>query len=325
MSLEQAETVPLEITGKIRKDPKPAPLPPDHLNILQRWQPTGYRVSVKTPFISDDAHALFAIQITPFLPMGPIDYNAKANHPLFMIFNPIFPDPSHYKAYTEDPPIVATRYANPPLLGILAHYYRFWRGSLKYRIRTISSFVSSGCIYTGILRHTKATKLGKNDNNFMSFTNRYVVGAEDPYNVTSFAHMVIDPSMFRHMEIEVPFDELVDFKEIPKEVDHEASSHSSYLVFYNIGTLSTGGDRNSVVTFEIDICAGDDFNFYNYMGPPYLNANDLSFHTDPFMYPVKANSKDNDKDETNGINLVNKNLSAMKVSCCIENGNTSSE
>ena len=319
MSLEQDEltsTVKAPINEPYARIPSANVMPIGNFDLIRRWMPTGYRVVVETPFISNDMSPLFAIKVTPLLPSTHITYNGGTELMGLMRYAPIYPNPNSFGPQ-DKPTITVTRYAEPPLLGVLAHYYRYWSGSLKYRIRTISSFVSSGCIYSGILRSTNEWISTSESDLDVRVNNRFIYGCNDSLSHCIHAHTVVDPSMFRHMETEVPYQEMTPVKDLSYECLNPASARHSFLTFYNVGTLATGAEK-SVITFEIDICAGDDFMFYSEIGPPQLSST-LGYNwkaTSLFTYPLpkptgKEKSDEMEVDNDLEIDLVCKRLGVI--------------
>lgn len=100
-------------------------------------------------------------------------------------------------------PIQVTQHDMPPIISTIAQAFRFWRGDMEYRIRTVAGFATQG--------YTLA----------MPIKNAFVpIGIYDAYKVSPSivrqdasykscmmnSYALADTSMFRHLEITYPYD-----------------------------------------------------------------------------------------------------------------------
>lgn len=240
-------------------------------DLIHRWQPTGFRVVINLPFQGNDQDYLFMIRPQPFIPY-PGDFGKNADNAIndLSIWNAF--RPVVHGAITQpsviNSPISISQHSPPPILSTLATAYRYWRGSLKYRIRAVTNFTTQGYLFYTMLKNT--TDVPGVYNPF---------GVQPPFNRSDISYLPdmmnnyvsLDLSQMRHAEIQVPFEYPVPFRDTYEEI-YLASQLQDKFVTVTIPTgrnliaLGLRGAINSQSTtnqaiFEIEYCAGEDFQF----------------------------------------------------------------
>lgn len=284
------------------------------INIIHRWQPMGYRVVINLPFVGDDTTPLFALKNGPYIPPCP-QYDGRTwNYQQY--YQPIYPLPS---TISGGEGVTVTRYDNVPPLAGLQWAHRYWRGSMKYRFRCVANFVAQGYVFSSVVRNlvpqelkgTIAAPANLQD------THRFIPGLNSGYRQNQVnSYSMSDLSMFRHIEVEVPFEYPVDFYDQYRalwemacqiQVDPEGqrfvepNNGDNFIVLCCRGGI-TSPQEGAQVVFELEYCPGDDFMMSsNYaFSRHYLevgNYNDSQFMTDttiglqqglPYTYPTTA-------------------------------------
>lgn len=293
----------------------PRPFTFEHL--IHQWQPMGIRVTLNLPFTGNDQDYLFAIRNTPFIPSMFYTYKDSSAETAYTATGNLL-DPTKRKLTTLDTyqsygfnnlrpvlhagpkfatvepdqsAIYITQYDQPPILASIATMFRKWRGTMHYRVRTVAGFTTQGYIFSSLVRNspgiigvypTQNTVPGvqREDASYReSMINSYVMG---------------DTAMFRHFEVEVPFEYPVPFydqynwianrtrpannfmwgtKDNVREVQRIRNIRNephgdNYLLFGLRGKLESSV-QNSQITFELEYRAGDDFQFAD----PFLPYN----------------------------------------------------
>lgn len=211
----EAKDVPLQVSPVVVQIPRPI----DFLGLMHQWQPMGIRITLKLPFVSNDWGFLFLIRNGPFIPRlnrqvdkaiapeGNIDVYAYNN--LRNVF--LLPDDGNeneFVSYPSNYPLSLSVYDHPPVLSTIAHSFRRWRGDMQYRVRVVAGFGTQGYLVAGNLK-----------NEMMP------IGIYDEYRATpnitrmdaSYRQMMMngyvmsDTSMFRHLEVTVPYDYPTDW------------------------------------------------------------------------------------------------------------------
>lgn len=285
------------------------------ITIIHRWQPMGYRVVINLPFVGDDTTPLFAVKNGPYIPPCP---QTNGNAIVFnQLYQPIYPLPSEISGGEG---VTVTRYDTvPPLAGLL-WAYRFWRGSMKYRFRCVANFVAQGYVFSCVARNLVATELTNTVSTTADIrtTHRYIPGLDVGYRQTQTnSYSMSDLSMFRHIEVEVPFEYPVEFydqyralKEMACQINVSSDSsdvfvepnHGDNFVLLCCRGGITSPQEGAQVVFELEYCPGDDFEATSELAfsRHYLetgNYNNSRFMQDttittqmglPFTYPTTA-------------------------------------
>ncbi|ULG21220.1 putative capsid protein [Anoplolepis gracilipes virus 3] len=310
-----SESHKLPEQSKIPQCNIPRPFDFDHL--IHQWQPMGIRVTLNLPFTGNDQDYIFAIRNGPFIPTLFYQYKDSScettldptskqpsiqNRKLTTMdtyqcyaFNNMRNVTHAGKTYTQIDPdqqaVYITQYDAPPILASLATMFRKWRGTMHYRIRTVAGFTTQGYIFSSVVRNspsvvgiypTEDTTPGiqREDRSYReSMINSYVMG---------------DTAMFRHFEVEVPFEYPVPFYDqfnwignrsrpaknfMTCDVNgttrvqrlrniHNEPHGDNYILFGLRGKLESSV-QNSQITFELEYRAGDDFQFAD----PFLPYN----------------------------------------------------
>lgn len=311
-----SESHKLPEQSRIPNCPIPRPFSFEHL--IHQWQPMGIRVTLNLPFTGNDQDYLFAIRNGPFIPSmfykykdssAVTDYDKTGNFLdpnqrkltnldvydsyAFNNMRPVLHAGPKFKNIKADKyAIYITQYDQPPILASLATMFRKWRGTMHYRIRTVAGFTTQGYIFSSLVRNspgiigiypTQTTVAGiqREDASYReSMINSYIMG---------------DTAMFRHFEVEVPFEYPVPFydqynwignrsrpannfmwakkDDKPREIKRIRNINNephgdNYLLFGLRGKLESSV-QNSQITFELEYRAGDDFQF----AEPFLPYN----------------------------------------------------
>lgn len=316
---------PLDLNPSTEPLPSQAPkvdstsLSGDDINfitIIHRWQPMGYRVVINLPFVGDDTTPLFAIKNGPYIPpcVQSNGYTTVFNQ----LYQPIYPLPSEISGGEG---VTVTRYDTvPPLAGLL-WAYRFWRGSMKYRFRCVANFVAQGYVFCCVARNLTPTELSNSTSSppaDIRATHRFIPGLDVGYRqMQANSYSMSDLSMFRHIEVEVPFEYPVDFYDqyralyelscqinTTSEVGQrfiEPNHGDNFILLCCRGGISSPQEGAQVV-FELEYCPGDDFEATSELAfsRHYLetgNYNNSRFMQDttistrmglPFTYPTTA-------------------------------------
>nr|QZZ63330.1 hypothetical protein [Nelson Picorna-like virus 8] len=296
----------------------PRPFTFEHL--IHQWQPMGIRVTLNLPFTGNDQDYLFAIRNGPFIPRLFYQYKDSSAYST-PIKGTEIPDPAgrtfqkldtfesyafnnmrnvihagdnFVKVEPDQSAVVITNYDQPPILASLATMFRKWRGTMHYRIRTIAGFTTQGYIFTSLVRNAPAIiglyptqqytpGISREDRSYReSMINSYVMG---------------DTAMFRHFEVQVPFEYPVDFYDQFNWIGNRSRPANNFMYtdtlakdgftgmtrIRNIRNEPHGDNyllvglrgklessvQNSQITFEIEYRAGDDFQFSD----PFLPYN----------------------------------------------------
>lgn len=290
------------------------------LTLIYRWQPMGYRIVINLPFVSDDITPLFAIKNGPYIPpnsqFATLDSGSNTALGFQRIYQPIYPLPSEESSSTA---VTVTRYDCAPTLAICSWAYRYWKGSMKYRLRSVANFIAQGYVFSSVARQLYASELHYSGTTQpdLRTQHRVIPGLESGfrrYQQNSYA--MSDLSMYRHIEVEVPFEYPLPFYDQYRALDElsnrvrnrtvaqgplvtEPNMGDNFIIVSNRGGMASP-TAGAQVVYELEYCPGDDFTFtsefcfsraglevgnnnisQNYIGtPPSLNQ-DL-----PFTYPT---------------------------------------
>lgn len=309
----------------------PRPFSFEHL--IHQWQPMGIRVTLNLPFTGNDQDYLFAIRNGPFIPTLFYQYKDSSAQTEFDKDNVLDPSkrklttmdtynayafnnmrpvlhagPKFHKVDATKSAIYITQFDQPPILASLATMFRKWRGTMHYRVRTVAGFTTQGYIFSTLVRNSPGI-IG------VYPTQSYVPGIqrEDASYRESMINSYVmgDTAMFRHFEIEVPFEYPVPFydqynwignrcrpannfmwakqdgkdRQIKRIRNINNEPHGdNYLLFGLRGKLESSV-QNSQITFELEYRAGDDFQFAEPF-LPYNNHYQIPY-SDIMEKPVK--------------------------------------
>lgn len=230
-------------------------------DVIRRWQPMGFRVIIKLPYVADDTEPLFAIRVGPYI-------CPNSTSPVVC---PVFPLPGGSSARAGDPVVVHRYGANPPL-AVAAMACRGWVGSMKYRLRCVSNFVSSGYIIAGTLKGAYSSEWIL-PIDFASKP-RPVWGLADGYDVfMQNSYVLSDTSMFRHIEVDVPYEYPLPWYDQQRALGEfiyptvalgkssEINCPDNYIVVSARGTINSP-DAGAELVYELEYAAGDDFEFF---------------------------------------------------------------
>lgn len=262
---------------------------PNDLNaqFYRTWQPTGIRISVKLPYISDDATPLFAVRVTPRV--GLLGYRdvtmagtTKTVHGQGYTNPIVYPscgkDRPAYPAANE--PVVATIYDSAGPFNKMAHMYRYYKGTINYRFRCITNFVAQGYVIFGVVHGAIPdilTRTGAPDNpQGCRYLIRRVWNTADSVKAGMMNNYVLtDLSQYRHVEVSVPFISNSPYRDMQwldavtsSAVDNGDESvvinqPQSFIVAYARGELTSFSGTEATLTYELEYCPGEDFEFFN--------------------------------------------------------------
>lgn len=255
----------------------------DVISQIYKWNPTGFRIVINLPLISDDRNPIFYLRAYPFIPHIPSDARHVGYQYAAMLMNYFRPvllpfNPPLGELTTNSPQFV--QYNAPPLLSILAQGNRRWRGDLEYRFRMASNFGNQGIIGCTPLF---GVKLPIQISDFMNQALPF-----QPYDsgyLSTFANSftIQDASMFRHGEVRIPwqkpyewedhfgnvnaaFHQLLNsnnpaWSETQQALGADATpSVADFVAFYLRGGLPTSASTNSI-NIEVDVRACENFEF----------------------------------------------------------------
>jgi hypothetical protein len=259
-------------------------------SLIYQWQPMGIRVNMKLPFIGDDSGIIFAIRNGPFIP----DVIDDLSEPLYAWNNTrnVYVLPNQYESqivkYPKDKEgnfsITMTAYDSPPILSTIAASFRRWRGDMQYRLRVVAGFATQGYLICAPLKNSHIP-----------------IGLYDEYSETPTptrqdssyremmmnAYVMSDTSMFRHIEVTVPYEYPVPYydqyqwlsnrispvlKKTPEETELQnvvlVEPHGDNFVCMMVrGELRTTEDTGNL-TFELEYRASEGFQFADPGLPP---------------------------------------------------------
>lgn len=194
------------------------PRPISFFSLIHQWQPMGIRIIINTPFVGDDANFLFFIRNGPYIPRWDKDifresgtfrqnvgiFHFNNTRPVFLgVDNLVGRKSGSPPEYPKDYRISLTHYDYPPIFSTLAQCFRKWRGDISYRLRMTASFATQGYILGTILKNT-TVPIGIYDEYKYSPT---PLTMDSSYReAMANAYTMSDVSMFRHLELTVPFD-----------------------------------------------------------------------------------------------------------------------
>nr|WPV63633.1 MAG: hypothetical protein [Wufeng shrew polycipivirus 5] len=219
------------------------PRPVSLSHFMYTWQPMGIRVTVNIPFVGNDEDFLFMIRNGPLIPRwnkqyaDPTEFAPGADKG--------FPSPltqygwnnmrnvyaSTFEGVLSDS-ITITQYDYPPPLSTLAHCFRRWRGDMQYRIRTVAGFATQGYIFCAPVKNVFSPIAVYNEYRVSPWPRR----ADRSYRDEMInSYVMADTSMFRHMEVTVPYEYPVPYYDQYAWMARRLSPRTL--------TASTGGDK----------------------------------------------------------------------------------
>nr|QIC52837.1 MAG: capsid protein [Apple picorna-like virus 1] len=216
------------------------------ISTIYKWMPTGVRVIINLPVLSDDKSFLFLIRYGPYIchyTEACMIYGVPLPLMLQKYFSLVYYDRTGNMGtpLTDNDPVRVTQYGLPPLLSMLMYSYRRWRGDMEYRIRVASNFGNQGIIGTTPV-YNVIPLCTKNDSPFIRPN---VIVRRDEGYLSNFAnsYQYQDASMFRHAEVRMKYQKPTEW------VDHFAVLSNLLGSAQNPAVnLSLGIPTNSVPT-----------------------------------------------------------------------------
>lgn len=266
---------------------------------LTQWQPTGYRIVIKLPYVGDDKTPLLGVRVTPRIPQECFNPSVKeANQPIYNN-DILYPLPAESKAAptAADSPIEITRVDSPGPLPRLASSFRYWRGSLKYRFRAVTNFLAQGYVICGVVHGTAAdmikntTATGSTAKTLQRALRRIQRVGEGygQFMLTNYA--LTDLSQYRHIEAVVPYQGFTTWYD---NEYYDATwgttgaitdiQTESFLILAARGAITSTGGSSATLAYELEIAAGPDFQL---CGPIFcpIRSTFIAPAT-PFSYPA---------------------------------------
>lgn len=283
--------------------------PTSFSDLIHQWQPMGIRVTLNLPFTGNDKDFLFAIRNGPFIPQfdySYTDYQNKratgADPPTNVLipineyaYNNMMPVTYAYsQAQSIDPnqsAIYITHYDQPPPLASFSTMFRKWRGTMHYRIRVVAGFTTQGYVFTTMYRNVRRGPMVVNRAKYAAS----VVGQDSSYRQGMVNSYVMgDTAMFRHFEIQVPFEYPQPYYDQFNWIANRTRPHlifrstndpsrtttissiynepfgDNFILFGLRGKLESSVS-GSQISFELEYRAGDDFQFSD----PFLPIDNL--------------------------------------------------
>lgn len=297
-------------------------LPPVVLDdVIRRVQPMGWRVIVDTPLTLPPGKPLFAIRVTPTW-MTNIEalyfHGESANLNRVMIDNPVFIPVFNGEDGAKDPPVRVSNYGTPPPLCKWSRLHKYCQGSLQYQIICTAGSIVHGYFQASLVRGIP----------YPNTTPQPTVGyfhcnMQNPEFTSVVDNFVIaKPSLEPYIELTAPLTEGTAIKEMAFMSPYESGMfdpHGFDAIFvYSKGTISSL--NNSQLTFEINISAGPDFQFFeslpvrqevlsmfntlDFMGSDATNDAVLDYytfmHTRGITFPTKEQNMRDAIDPTTG-------------------------
>lgn len=277
-----APLVNQSVTSSARSDPEAFEL----TDVLRRWQPTGCKIIVNMPYASDNKAPLFAIAVNPII--------LHPQVPGSQIYNPIYPTPNTpIGPVTSVPAVTVVQYDIPPPLCSLALGFRFWSGTLHYRLRVTEGCFSQGYLITGIVKGHMADYFNiqaavPNDYKLNSHYREVHALSDTFQSFMNNAYTMSDLSISRHVEVEVPYTLAYDKFDNQRYLSNMFVTEPTlyqpmdFLVVGARGIL-TPTTGTTQMEIEIEIAGGADFALEQVMNLDFnvLNKPILA----PFFYP----------------------------------------
>lgn len=285
---------------------------------LTDWQPTGYRIVVKIPYVGDDKTPLVGFRVTPRIPMQCYDphitYTTQPIHNNDWIYP--LPSESRIAPSTSTSPIEITRVDAPGPLARLASCYRYYTGSLMFRFRAVSNFLAQGYMIAGVIHGTSAEMVKNTSTTVQTVTLqkalRRINGVGDGYGQFMLnSYQMSDLSEFRHIEVTVPYEGFTSWYDMEYYDASWVSTQplvnlqtESFVILAARGAITSTGGSSATLAYEIEMAAGPDFQLAGPIMCPQRST--YISPTLPFSYPngsatLKALTRKKKKDKPNNV------------------------
>lgn len=334
LSIQPVESLPEDTSAENTKSLLYSDV--NFFTIINKWQPMGYRIVINLPFISDDYQPLFAIRVNPYIP--PVSQSVSSGSASFVLNgsydSPVYPNPGTTASTSTT--VTCTRYDLPPPLAVAAAMHRFWRGSMRYRLRCVSNFAAQGYVISTLARGLVATEVGvSGTTNTIINTHRPIQGLDvGARRWMSNSYVMSDISMFRHIEILAPFEYPVPFfdnywnnrERIEQMLGQVPEIHcpDNFVTIFNRGGI-TGSVDGAQVVYELEYAPGPDFEFSQEMpyGLSFLELNSFNVTNDllyslptlglPMTYPAYPTRflPSSSRSRSSSISRSSRNLSTI--------------
>jgi hypothetical protein len=244
-------------------------------SLIQNFCPTGWKVVVNLPFVPNPSRALFLIRCTPFSPplqpQSREDWIAIRNNLSPILFDPLhtgFNDTAN--SYAEIPAgISITQYQEPNLLSLMTAAHRYWSGTINYHIRVVGDFIMNGYIYATKHRQLMIPTGRYNEYQYTPYIPKLDVSTN---SAMQNSYIRSDLSMFRHMEITVPYERAIKTDMFEWSVNRVLAAVQSdlpaeyftnealddFIGIYAESPLTSSGTGKQI-EFIIETSAGPDF------------------------------------------------------------------
>ncbi|UUW06599.1 VP3 [Cat Tien Hospitalitermes polycipi-like virus] len=262
----------------------------------------GIRIAIQLPYIGDDRSALFGIRHTPIIPHCGLPFPGAVAY---------WQDNFPVRTVTRNRSgITITQHSPPPHPSIMAFHHRYWTGSIKYRLNAVTNFTASGYVWVTKMRNVVSVNQIDHPDAIMF---RHVSTRDGmPSAAFHSSFLRSDISMFRHIEIESPYEYIVPFQDTFFELneslqlvdsngartrmyDTPRPNNWDWLIVGIRGSIASA-DTSNTLYYELEYCLGDDFQFALPLlpSPVYLVS--------PYTFTEQANGN---KDVENVLNVTN--------------------
>lgn len=296
------ESLPEQASQSVRVVPRGISM----LDLIHQWQPMGLRITIDLPFVGNDSDVLFFIRNGPLIPRWDKNYNDTDPDRAYPLLTPKIDKLRQYawnnmknlwlgKTFDStdygNSGIHFTQFDYPPFLSTLSQAFRKWRGDMQYRFRVVAGFATSGYIIVAPFKNLFSPIACYDE-----YKNHPAIVRQDAsYREAMMnAYVMGDTSMFRHIEITVPYEYPAPYYdqyawmarrvspnsncvtdllkgEDPKNVGFIQTSepHGDNFVGYMLrGQIGTG-QTGSQITIELEYRAAEGFQFADPGLPPY--------------------------------------------------------
>lgn len=234
------------------------PRPLTMVSMINQWQPMGIRVVIDLPYVGNDQDFLFILRNGPFIPRW--DYTYQDSWPdktapgidgmevlnlrqyAWNNMRNVYPGYAYDAERWNKSGVHITQYDYPPPLATLAACFRKWRGDMQYRFRVVAGFATQGYTIVAPIKNMFSPIATYDEYN----TTPALVRQDFSYRESMMnAYVMGDTSMFRHIEISVPYEYPAPWYDQYNWMMHRVSPHSC-------GSEKANNTAGSVYDNQID-------------------------------------------------------------------------
>lgn len=270
-------------------------------DLIHTWKPMNFVVNIQTPLVGTQV-PFMALRVEPTLPSyerpsiysdqpdptvpyntyGPNTFSCETTiwrHPLVFLGLGTNGFTAGGAAQYIEPYRGAAMFTNgpEPLLSRYTKMFRDWRGSMRYRIRSISNFTNQGYVRVGLVNGVYFKKYWNSNGASFCFPTSTKFNEADSSTNLQNGWLTLDLSEKKHLALEVPYQRNLPFVdrlwegpyiEINDTVGTRPTlqpNTEQYLVFQLEGTTTSG--TNNLIQLSFEYCAGPDFEVSRPIGP----------------------------------------------------------